>query len=148
MQFGQVRVLGRGRGPEMQARCYRGAVGTGRHRRGKARPMNCCPTCGREYPPRISVRGIIRQRIVNALAEAADGLHRDQLMNVAYYDCPNGGPEFVTLRVNIWQTNKVLAPMGYRIEADMGRGSRYRLVPIQTLHAATWSKPFAHPELL
>ena len=79
------------------------------------------------------MRGIIRQRIVNALAQATDGLHRDQLMNTVYYDDPNGGPAFATLRVNIWQTNKVLAGMGYRIKADNGRGSRYRLERLEKL---------------
>ena len=115
------------------------------------------------------MRGIIRQRIVNALAEAADGLHRDQLMNTVYYDDPNGGPAFATLRVNIWQTNKVLAGMGYRIKADNGRGSRYRLewlapkAPhrrstagaegprLDTADAgwySMWAEPFDRPELI
>ena len=52
------------------------------------------------------MRGIIRQRIVNALAQAADGLHRDQLMSTVYYDDPNGGPAFATLRVNIWHNQQ------------------------------------------
>ena len=85
-------------------------------------------------------------------------------MNTVYYDDPNGGPAFATLRVNIWQTNKVLAGMGYRIKADNGRGSRYRLVrlaataPPKAPHRRStagdagwysmWAEPFDRPELI
>ena len=79
---------------------------------GDTQMTHTCPTCGREYPPRITVRGIIRQRIVNALAEAADGLHRDQLMNLAYYDCPNGGPEFITLAGQYLANQQGAGPYG------------------------------------
>ena len=118
--------------------------------------MDSCPHCKRPYAPRIDVGGIVRQRLVDALAEHPEGLNREQLMRAAYYDCPNGGASYGTLRVNVYNANKELAKHGYRIRArPRGPGALYRLeeVPLRGWDTgrtwdAMWAQAYPYPERL
>ncbi len=78
------------------------------------------------------MRGPVRQRIVDIVANRPDGITRGELLDVVYADDPNGGPENPnTVSVLIHCANQQLAQQGYRIEsAWRGRGGRYCLVKV------------------
>jgi hypothetical protein len=111
---------------------------------------DCCPTCKRPLPPPLRVTGTVRQAIVDYVAGAVDGLSMGQLIELVYACRPNGEPEWAanSIKGMVSHANKQLARQGWRLSSTRGPGARYRLVPFNDLHAATWSKPFAHPELL
>ena len=94
------------------------------------RRLHLCPTCQRPYPPRLVVRGPVRQRIVDLIANRPDGITRDEILDVVYADDPDGGPANAnTISVLIKHANSELAAQGFRIlPAWLGRGARYRLV--------------------
>jgi hypothetical protein len=91
-----------------------------------------CPTCHRPLAPRLVVRGPVRQRIVDIVANRPDGITRGELIDVVYAGDVNGGPETPnTISVLIHLANQQLVEQGYRIEAAWrGRGGRYRLVKV------------------
>jgi hypothetical protein len=95
------------------------------------RPQSC-PTCHRPFPPRLTVHGPVRQRIVDLIANRPDGITRNEILNLAYADDPNGGPDDPnTISVLIKHANAELVTQGFRIlPAWRGRGARYRLVRI------------------
>jgi hypothetical protein len=99
------------------------------------------------------VGGVVRQRLVDALAEHPEGLNREQLMRAAYYDDPNGGASYATLRVNVYNANKELAKHGYHIRArPRGPGARYRIDRISAnddgYWQTMWAAPYPYPERL
>jgi hypothetical protein len=89
-----------------------------------------CPHCGRPFAPRFAVTGPIRRRIVQAIANRPDGITLNELMDIAYADDPNGGPEAPnSVHVIIKRANEQLARQGYQIKTMWrGRGARYRMV--------------------
>lgn len=92
--------------------------------------MKCCPTCGRQYPPKLQVRGPVRQRLVNILVKRPYGVEMSDLIDLVYADSPDGAPASASNCINVMahMANKELKPLGWRITASKGRGSRYRLV--------------------
>lgn len=101
-----------------------------------------CPHCGRPYPPKLVVTGTVRRRIVDIIASAPDGIHRDQIIWRVYGHDPNGGPLSLNIvAVIVHHANKQLRSQGYKIEAPRGRGALYRLVRI---NADTKRKPARH----
>jgi hypothetical protein len=97
-----------------------------------SRRPQICPHCKRPFPPRLIVRGPVRQRIVELVADRPDGITRAELLNVIYAGDPNGGPETPnTVSVLIHLANQQLAEQAYRIAAAWrGRGGRYRLIKV------------------
>ena len=97
-----------------------------------SRRPKLCPHCKRPYPPRLIVRGPVRQAIVNLIANRPDGITRGELIDIIYAADPNGGPSTPnTISVLVHLANQQLAQQGYRIEpAWRGRGARYRLARI------------------
>jgi hypothetical protein len=91
-----------------------------------------CPTCQRPLAPQLVVRGPVRQRIVDTVANRPDGITRGELIDIVYADDIDGGPDTPnTVSVLIHLANQQLSRQGYRIEsAWRGRGGRYRLVRI------------------
>jgi hypothetical protein len=98
------------------------------------RRLRLCPTCQRPFPPHLVVRGPVRQRIVDVIANRPDGITRAELLDVVYADDIDGGPANPnTVSVLIKHANAELAAQGFRISpAWLGRGARYRLVRIAT----------------
>jgi hypothetical protein len=96
------------------------------------RRPHICPTCSRPFPPRLIVRGPVRQRIVDLIANRPAGITRREIIDLVYADDIDGGPENPnTISVLIKHANKELATQGFHIEpAWRGRGARYRLVRI------------------
>jgi hypothetical protein len=93
--------------------------------------MKCCPHCKRPYPPDLMVHGPLRRRIIEILGSHPEGLTRGQLFDLAYADDPDGGPDNTKgIRVSINQINRELAPQGWQIKSDYGRGALYKLVKI------------------
>ena len=99
-----------------------------------ARRANICPTCQRPFPPRLVVRGPVRQRIVNVIMNRPDGITRAELLDVVYSDAVDGGPENPnTIAVLIKHANAELVAQGYRIQPTWrGRGARYCMIKIDT----------------
>jgi hypothetical protein len=97
-----------------------------------SRRPQVCPHCKRPFPPRLVVRGPVRQWIVDIIADRPDGVSRTELLDIVYADSIDGGPDTPnTVSVLIHCANQQLAEQGYRIEAAWrGRGARYRLVKI------------------
>lgn len=90
----------------------------------------CCPTCGRPYPPALTVRGPVRQRLVDIIAAHPDGLSSWELLDKVYADDPAGGPDHPNIiNVHVWNVNRQLREQGYEIRPTwLGPGARYRLV--------------------
>lgn len=95
-----------------------------------SRRSRICPTCRRPFPPKIPVRGPVRQRIVDAVANRPDGITRAELLSLVYADDIDGSPDNPnTISVLIKRANEELATQGFRISpAWLGRAARYRLV--------------------
>ncbi len=93
-------------------------------------PPKICPHCRRPFPPKLPVRGPIRQAIVNLVAARPHGISRRELLDLVYASDPNGGPnDENTISVTIRNANKELAGRGFRIApAWRGRGGRYHLI--------------------
>ena len=91
-----------------------------------------CPTCHREFPPRLAVHGPVRQLIVDLIANRPDGITRSEIIATVYADDIDGGPDNPnTIAVLIKRANEELATQGFRIEPTwLGRGARYRLVRV------------------
>lgn len=96
------------------------------------RRTKICLACGRPFPPRLVVRGPVRQRIVDLIASRPDGITRGEILDLVYADDPNGGPDNPnTISVLIKHANAELAAQGWHIApAWLGRGARYRLVRV------------------
>lgn len=97
---------------------------------------DCCPCCGRPYPPKLSITGRVRVRIVALVANRPDGIGMDELVSLAYADHPNGEPDYAanSIKTTIHYANKQLLPQGYVIRSTMGPGARYRMLPIVHPH--------------
>jgi hypothetical protein len=97
-----------------------------------SRRPRLCSACRRPFPPPIAVHGPVRQRIVDLIANRPDGITRNELLDLAYADDPNGGPDNPnTISVLIKYANAELAAQGFHIEPTWrGRGARYRLVEL------------------
>lgn len=91
--------------------------------------MKCCPTCGREFGPKIRVGGRKRQALFDIVARYPDGVSTDRIADHLYADDPNGGPDDtgMNIRSQVAQLNKILAQHGLHIRATGGPGSVYRL---------------------
>jgi hypothetical protein len=78
------------------------------------------------------VRGPVRQRIVDLIADRPDGITRGEIIAAVYADDPNGGPDNPNvISVLIKHANAELATQGFHITpAWLGRGARYRLVKV------------------
>jgi hypothetical protein len=97
-----------------------------------SRRPKLCPHCKRPYPPRLIVRGPVRQAIVNLIANRPDGITRGEIIAAVYATDIGGGPDNPNvISVLIKHANVELAAQGFRIEpAWRGRGARYRLVRV------------------
>jgi hypothetical protein len=93
------------------------------------RRPHLCPTCQRPFPPRLVVRGPVRQRIIDLIANRPDGITRHELIDPVYAADPNGGPDCEnTVSVLVHLANRELKEQGFRIPSARGSGARYRLV--------------------
>ena len=94
------------------------------------RRAHICPAC---HQPFRRVRGPIRQRIVDLIANRPDGITRDEIIATVYAHDVDGGPlNPNTVSVLIKHANEELAAQGYCISpAWLGRGTRYRLMSLQ-----------------
>ena len=95
-----------------------------------------CPHCLRPYPPKLTVTGPIRRRLVDIVSNRADGITRAELISALYSDDPNGGPASDNIiAVMAYHANKQLRSQGYRINvAWRGRGARYHLTKLPTVN--------------
>lgn len=101
-----------------------------------ALPAHKCPLCGSvleaadpHYVLRETAFGPVAQRIVDRLLQSfGRWVYSEQLLQAAYGDDPNGGPDSGNnaLRPNITHLRAKLKPLGYEIEFA-NRGPR-RLV--------------------
>ena len=88
----------------------------------------CCPACGQTLPPSSSFADVAltpTQRIIVAavVGSGQNGISLDRLHEMLYCDREDGGPDYVTLRTHIRDTNKKLRPEGARIASfNYGRG--------------------------
>ena len=93
------------------------------------RRAHICPTCQRPFAPELRVRGPVRQKIVDAIANRPDGITRDEILATVYADDIDGGPDNANVvAVLVKRANEDLAPQGFQIKPTWrGRGARYRL---------------------
>lgn len=95
------------------------------------KPLKCCPTCNRPFPPEIIVGGVIRQRVYDFIKDHPEGVTRDEIMQHVYADDRNGGPEsFKTIAVMVVHINRILKEQGVMmyITGRMGaHNDKYRL---------------------
>jgi hypothetical protein len=97
------------------------------------RRARTCPACHRPFPPKLHVRGPVRQAIVDLIADRPDGITRAEILATVYADDIDGGPNNPnTIAVLIKHANAELVAQGYRIAPTwLGRGARYRLVKLE-----------------
>jgi hypothetical protein len=96
----------------------------------KATSPGVCPCCKRPLSPEIKLRGPRMQRYFNVIAAHPEGLTVWQLLDLAYADDPNGGPEkHNVISVTCHNINRLIRPQGWEIVSSGrgGPGSVYRL---------------------
>jgi hypothetical protein len=80
------------------------------------------------------ITGKYRRRILEALAKR--WMTYEELMDAIYWDREDGGPECrQTLYVLVRRTNELIIPLGWQIVAELGQGSRYRLLKVKDANA-------------
>ena len=80
------------------------------------------------------MRGPVRQKIVDAIANRPNGITRDEILATVYADDIDGGPDNANVvAVLVKRANEDLAPQGFQIKPTWrGRGARYRLVSTES----------------
>ena len=72
-----------------------------------------------------------QRRIYEAVKKAGNnGIHSERLFDLLYSHDPDGGPDFKSLAVNIWQLNRKLKPHGVKVFAGRGGDRVYRFISI------------------
>lgn len=105
--------------------------------------IRLCPDCKRPLAD-IGIAATlpaIKRRIYEVVAAAGEhGINRWDILDKAYADAPDGGPECVAaVKVHICQINKRIKAHGVKIAGTWRQGSRdnslYRLVTIEETHS-------------
>ena len=92
-----------------------------------------CHCCGQIIPPKISAldNKRVKKRIYEFIARNPQGVSRAQIMDSAYADDIDGGPDGVNvISVHIAGINKLLEPEGVRIHSTRGPHAVYRVVAL------------------
>ena len=101
--------------------------------------------------PHVELVGLQR-RIFEAVLRAGDTrISTDDLVGVIYSDRSDGGPNWAnsTVRRLVFEINKKLRPLGFRIHGKVGRSSSgYIIVREVSEWDAMWSRPFDWPHIL
>jgi hypothetical protein len=96
-----------------------------------SRHPQCCPACGRPFPPELTVTGPVRRRLVEIIANHPNGIARGELMDLLYADDADGGPECTNvISVMVHFANRQLWSQGWRIRSSGGPGAKYYLEPM------------------
>ena len=96
--------------------------------------MERCPCCGQFIPPKVGALDNMRvkKRIYEFIARNPQGVSRDEIMDAAYADDPDGGPESVNvISVHVLRINKILEHEGVRIQSTRGPHATYRLARLK-----------------
>lgn len=90
-----------------------------------------CPHCLRPYPPKFSVSGTTRRRVVDIVCQHPEGITANDVASIVYAGNSHY-PVSRSIAVLIHHANKQLAQQGYTIRPTwFGRGARYHLVSIE-----------------
>lgn len=94
----------------------------------------CCPTCGRPYPPKFdNLYGPVTERIVEVI-NRRPGIGMPELADAVYADRLGGGPDNAAgcIAVLIYKIRQRIKPQGYTILSNpRGPGARYSIVKIE-----------------